>query len=406
LSAADEAARQERIAKILADPNTSPGIRAAVSDPTFGTPAFDKALNTQGSPESAFKDALTNPTQDYVSPTAPTGPDRFLTDGVEQYANGKPVDNGYDAAGDQARQLASQGIVGGGGMIDEGFGGEAPPQRSAPTGPATDANGLPMPSGGITAAPSGGMLTEGTGLAGGAPTSDPYRGGISDTDPNNSLLGKTLLAGPETDRFKIAGDRFKTWQDENDPYFTAKLRQASQQAAGRGQVGSGMARGALGDIGQQYAREGRNAGQSFLQNALEGSIGDAYKNVDIAQQQQGFQRGQQNDAFSQQVVATQVEEALRNGDFSRAMQLLQAGNQGNPSDTALGLSGIFGGQANAANSALGGLIGNTVNKNAQQNQNGIPSWLQDYLKQIGGVSPTQQAGLDEIEAKGVPPLRG
>lgn len=345
----EKASEAARIQQIINDPTTTPGIKAAFQAGA-GTPQFDRALNTPGTPESQYMDVLSKPTHEYVSPTAPP-------------------------PGGAAQALAGA-------------------QRSAPTGPAMDSGG--------------GMLTEGPMLAGiaqggpsgsGAPSApaDPYRGGIQSTDPSNSLLGKTLLAGPATDRNAIARDDLSNWDAASEPYFQANLRSANQIAAGKGQGGSGQLRSRLGDVTQQHDLERTTAGKSFLSDALKGSIDDSYKNIGIAQQQQGFQQGQQESAFNQQAIQTQIEEAMRNGDFSRAMQLMQAGNQGNPSDTALAVSGIKAGQANSANSALGNMIGGNVANNAQKSNSGFEAWLQEYLKSIGGgaSSSNQNPGADD-----------
>lgn len=368
-----------------------------------------------------------------------TGPARTLQGGVESFADGSAVPGGYNGRQDAASQLVAQlGPNAGAGATAAGgwqanpsplvpgatnvppgtlHGAAAAPGApsgsvpgtlhgastvtpSAPSAPSGASRPIPGATDATPSTPPGGSMLSGITANPAAPVNsqaagDPYRGGMTATDPNNSLLGKTLLAGPETDRFKIAGDQLANWDAASEPYFQANLRSASQNAAGRGQLGSGMLRGRLGDITGQHDLERSTQGKGFLQNALTGSIDDAYKNVGIAQQQQGFQAGQQQTAFSQEVIATQVEEALRNGDFNRAATLLSLGDQGNPSDTAMALSGIFGGQANGANSALSGLIGNTVDKNAQSSS-GIPPWLMEYLQSLGGkTSANQNPGADD-----------
>ena len=63
------------------------------------------------------------------------------------------------------------------------------------------------------------------------------------------------------------------WMD-TDPEYKAALRDASQQAAGAGQIGSGMARGRLGDIGLARTRDLQSAQTGFLNDATNNSIED------------------------------------------------------------------------------------------------------------------------------------
>jgi hypothetical protein len=77
------------------------------------------------------------------------------------------------------------------------------------------------------------------------------------------------------------------------------------------------------------------------------------------------------------------------------------GEANNPANTQLILSSIFGNQANAANGALGGLIGNTVNRNAQQNY-GDPNALLQAIFGGGGV-PTVPQGVPDYQ---VPQVTG
>lgn len=183
------------------------------------------------------------------------------------------------------------------------------------------------------------------------------------TNPASDLRGQTITPGPMANRMNIAQTYENNWNAATAPQFQADLRSATSQAAGAGQLGSGQLRTSLGNLAYNRDTQ-RNANESnFLNTALGGTIDDAYRNIGVAQSQQAFQAGLQNQTFQQQ------------------LQALLAGQSGNPADTQLALSSIYGNNASQAGSALSGLIGNTVNNNTQQ---GI-------LQRIGQTAPTPTA---------------
>ncbi len=88
-----------------------------------------------------------------------------------------------------------------------------------------------------------------------------------------------------------------------------------------------------------------------------------------------------------------MDELLRNGNYNRALGTLTAGNQGNPSDTALALSNSYGNQASQAGAGAANLLGSAVHANTANNSlqqtlgqygapgggGGLPDWLQAIL---------------------------
>lgn len=196
----------------------------------------------------------------------------------------------------------------------------------------------------------------------GAPSSFAPGVNLTATNPSNDLRGQTITPGPTADRNAIAQTYETNWNNQTAPQFNADLKGATSQAAGAGQLGSGQLRTSLGNLA--YNRDvNRNAQEgNFMNSALEGSIGDAYKNVGIAQQQQGFQSD------------------LQNRGFQQGIQALQAGNSDNPADTQLALSSLYGNQAQGGQQAVSGAINNANNQNYQQ----------QILNMIGKGSPTTQ----------------
>lgn len=186
---------------------------------------------------------------------------------------------------------------------------------------------------------------------------------LTPTNPANDLRGQTIGVGPTANRVDLANQYIQNWNTQSEPQFQSDLRSATSNAAGMGQLGSGQLRSALGNVVQNRDTQRNTAESNFLTNALQGSIGDAYNNVGIAQQQQQYQTGLQNQTFNQ------------------ALQQYQVGATGDPSSTQLGLSGIYANNANQAGSSLTGLIGNTT---ANQSSQGL---LQQLLNQYGITPP-------------------
>lgn len=176
------------------------------------------------------------------------------------------------------------------------------------------------------------------------------------TTPQNTLTNYTLSRAAGADRYAQAQNQWDAWQRATDPQYQAATRDALRNAAAGGALGSGMLNTSLGDLASNRALQMDTQKQNFLSQALTGSIEDAFRDVGIAQQQQGFQNNQQQQAFGNAMQSTSLQEALRSGAFSRALQALTAGSNQNPADVAMMLSQIFGGQASAAGNSLGALF--------------------------------------------------
>jgi hypothetical protein len=123
--------------------------------------------------------------------------------------------------------------------------------------------------------------------------------GLSPTDPNNPLTSQTITPGSLADRFKLAQDRFQTFTAASEPAYQAALRDANRFGAAAGGLGSGQLRTSLGDLALNRTRDLTNSRDNLFQNALEGSIGDTWNTIGLAERQQGFQNQQQQQAFEQ-----------------------------------------------------------------------------------------------------------
>ena len=261
-----------------------------------------------------------------------------------------------------------------------------------------DAQGRPIE--GITATPGKvgtTMVPPSTApaLPSAGPSAQPTASGMgnvaqSAVTPENALTNSMLARAPGADRFQIAQDQYKAAEEASAPQYEADLRQAMRKAAAGGALGSGMLQTSIGDIAQNRDIANRSNRTNLLSEALKGTIGDQFQDVGIAQQQQGFQKSQQEQAFGNEVTKTSLQEALKSGDFNRALQMLTAGSTNNPSDTALALSQIFGGQASSAGASLAALLGGLGQKNATATPTAapaseqIPAGLMDWIKNYAG----------------------
>lgn len=207
------------------------------------------------------------------------------------------------------------------------------------------------------------------------------------TDPNNPLTASTISRAPGTDRFKTALDQWNQWNASTNPAYEASLRDANRMAAAGGAIGSGQLQTSIGDLAANRALAQDTQRNTYLDKALEDSIGDAFKDVGIAQQQQGFQKGQEDTAFTEGVTLTQLDDTLTNSAFGRSLQQLLVGSQGNPSDIQLALSQIFGSQASAASDALARMVSNAAANGGGSSggaNSGLTQALVDWAKEYGG----------------------
>lgn len=271
--------------------------------------------------------------------------------------------------------------------------------------PASTVTQIPQVQG-ATAAPQGAMNPIGAGMmpTAGSPTPGalPSVGtmtpagnvALSKTDPNNSLLGQTIARAPGADRFKLAQDNVNTWNEATQPQFEADLRAAKRIGAGKGQLGFGQLRTRQGDITEARDTQRNALQKQYFNDALENAIRDSFGDVGVAQQQQGFQQGQQESAFGQGVTQTQLEDQLTNSDFGRALQQAIFGSQGSPADTQLALANYFSRQGQNAGTAAGAQGKASA---AQSTGNTYLDALRQYLESLGmGGGQTGTTAPDTI----------
>lgn len=207
---------------------------------------------------------------------------------------------------------------------------------------------------------------------------------LTPTNPNAPLTAQTITPGQMADRFALAQSKFDTFVEASDPAYKASLRDANRYGAAQGRLGSGSLRTDFGNLANLRNTQMDTARRGFLDDALEGTIGDAWNEIGLAERQQGFQQGQQDRAFGNEATRLQLEEALRQGDFERAMGIFQAGNIGG-TGSGTALSG-----ANTAGNAAGDWYTALQQWMAQRGAAG----------QAGGTTPAPSAPAPT----GTPPL--
>lgn len=217
----------------------------------------------------------------------------------------------------------------------------------------------------------------------------------------NNLTDKTISRASGADRFQLAQDQWDAFQRSTNPAYEAELRDANRMAAAGGALGSGKLQSSIGDLATNRANQLDSQRTNLLTEALNNAIADSFGDASLAERQQQFQAGRSDTAFGQGVQQTQLEEALRNGDFSRALAALTAGSSGNPADIDMALSQIFGSQASEAGKALAELIKNTMaNKTGATGSTTTNSLVQtmiDALKPGGGAAPQPiSTGVDSL----------
>ena len=121
-------------------------------------------------------------------------------------------------------------------------------------------------------------------------------------NPYNDLRYQTITPNQSTDRYGIAQTKFEDFAKSTDPYYAKTKRDLIGQGAAKGQLGSGMLRTSLGDAANLRNIQLDTAKSQFLTDALNNSIEDAYRNIGIAQQQQGRQDTQASNAFNQNLA--------------------------------------------------------------------------------------------------------
>lgn len=204
-----------------------------------------------------------------------------------------------------------------------------------------------------TTAPTSPTAPTGTNTA---PVSTGSLSLASSTSGDGNYLGKTITPNQNVNRLQLATDSFNTIAKAGEPFYQKALRDAGSAAAAKGQAFSGQYRTSLGDATRQRNLELDTARDTLTQKATEGSIGDKYADVAIAQQQQGQQATAQRDAYAQALAESQHNLSAELGRSSAdvAKGQLKLAERSEDNSTALNagaLTGTYGGAETLASKA-------------------------------------------------------
>ena len=180
---------------------------------------------------------------------------------------------------------------------------------------------------------------------------------LTPTDPNNPLTTQTIGAGAGMNRFDLARQQFDTFVQGTDPSYQAALRDAKRVGAAAGGLGSGQLRTNIGDLANTRANALDVKEKETFQDALLGSVDDARYATGLAERQQGFQSGQQQQVFENELRRLGFDDQMLNSAIGRALQTWMAGQAGGTgSDTVLAGANRTAGQAAGGQDALDELI--------------------------------------------------
>jgi hypothetical protein len=316
----------------------------------------------------------------------PTGgaPARTLQGGVEQYADGTPVPGGYNAADDAARQLAAAGAAP---VTPAPIVRDLTPTDTTPSIPRVGstlappglATGIPVtrpPSGvDIGADPFGGAtdihgsiptnvptitpptVTPG-GNSGAAPTTrDNGQTAIGTFGPGADLRSSSVLPADTVDRFKLAQDRLNSFRTARQPQHDANVRRIIEQnGAALGRLGSGMLNTDVGNESLAFERENRDEESRVLQDALEGTIGDARSNRGEYRTERDYQSGTARQAVQDAITQWLMEQQAQQQDFNQGTTLAGLGYGNSPANLFFGQGQQYGQQAGQAWDSLAQLL--------------------------------------------------
>jgi hypothetical protein len=201
------------------------------------------------------------------------------------------------------------------------------------------------------------------------PTADPRLlklQGMQDTS-----LDK-ILNGP--DRNAMARDQYNTWEAATAPGFEHSIQDATDAAAAHGQIRSGQLTNRYGDLAQQRVLDQTTARNQYMQNALEGSIGDTqrgFEDVSGAEGkafgegltgreemrgERGYQQSQAEQALLNRIRQQQAEAGAEAQSFGEGTTAYGLGMEGDPTGAYQGASAQASDEAAAAAGDTGALL--------------------------------------------------
>jgi hypothetical protein len=166
---------------------------------------------------------------------------------------------------------------------------------------------------------------------------------VSSFGPGGDLRSSQVLPDQGVDRFKLAQQRYDEFTKANQQGDFDMTRAIGQRAGAAGRLGMGSVDDEYNRLARTLGDRNASARNSYLTDALEGTIGDSRQNRDEIRTERGYQGG-----AAQQHLDNQYRELQANQ---------QIGYQGgSPWDTLLGGSGQLGQQAGQSGNGLYDLL--------------------------------------------------
>lgn len=207
------------------------------------------------------------------------------------------------------------------------------------------------------------------------------------------------------DPTKLAQQEYNTFAQQTDPNYELALKQATDQAAAGGALGSGMLNTSLGNLANQRSLQLTGESQGLQENALQQTLNDQFAkaqtlgglegqsfgqgqtNLQDLMQQQGFQAGEQQQGIQNAAEEYQLEQAAQNQQFQQGLAEQNAGYAQNPANYQLAVGGQYGNEAQQSYANAGSLLGNYAEQQAlAAAQGGNQAATQGALNLIGGQS--------------------
>jgi hypothetical protein len=275
-----------------------------------------------------------------------------------------------------------------------------------PTQPATGITQLPDGAGGAIPVPPPSVtgpppnptpLPTGPGWEGGLPgtaTGDPSVTPTSTFGKDNNLINtqinpaadprllklqgmqdsslERILNGP--DRNAMARDQYSTWEAATAPDFEHSITDATDAAAAHGQIRSGQLTNRYGDLARQRVLDQTTARNQYMQQALEGSIGDTQRGFeDVSgaagtafnqgltgreelRGERGYQRSRAEQALINRIRQQQAEQGAEAQSFGEGTTAYGLGMEGDPTGALQGASAQASDEAAAAAGDTGALL--------------------------------------------------
>lgn len=187
-------------------------------------------------------------------------------------------------------------------------------------------------------------------------------------DPSQNLIGTQINPAQAPNLASANAQAYQSWVNEQNPVYEQALREATQQAAATGSLGSGQLNTGLGSLADTFANQAMAAQTSGNLNALQQDFANQNTNIGQMDQQQGYQQGLQqqgiNNAQSQYLDQLQGQQEGVNigqqeyGAGASTNPTNQLTNEGNTSANQANQTTAATGQnayANAASQALTGM---------------------------------------------------